>query len=227
MPYNQQHMLFQWGGPFAQSGGEAVDEFVGSMRFAGPGINEADNDEVAEDLLADLLTFWTNQANWISSFARIGWAKWNRIGVDGRYVSSTSTRIVFPTSNTPGGALAGYPLQVAWAATWTTDAARGRASKGRTFWPISVPVVVGDNLRVQGARCQAFAAANVALIGAWNSTLNDAGSSLVAQVMSDIGEGRSGPILGCRVGNRLDIQRRRDNKLDETYYQAGIAPGGR
>lgn len=224
MPYNQEHMLFQWGGPFAQPGGEAVDEFVGSMRFAGPGIAAADNDETAEALLADLVTFWTASANWISSFALLGWAKWNRIGTDGRYVSSTATRLVFPSSNRPGGSTAGYPLQVAWAATWTTDFARGRASKGRTFWPISVPVVPGDNMRVNAGRCEGFAAANVALIGAWNTTLNEQGSSLVASVMSDIGEGRSAPILGCRVGNRLDIQRRRDNKTDETYYQAGIAP---
>lgn len=219
MPYPAEHMLFQWTGLFAQTGGEVVDEFVGSMRFYGPDLGLVDNDDVGEALWSQLKTFWTDSGNFISSFAKLGYGKWNRIGPDGRYVSGDQTRIITTGENLGGASSPGYPLQVAWATTWLTDHERGRASRGRTYWPTAVPVVAGDNLRVQAGRCQTLAANSLALIQAWNSTMATAGAATCrAVIASNIGSGNFGYVNAAKVGNRLDIQRRRDNKLPEAYY---------
>lgn len=218
MAYNQEHMLLQWGGDFRATtdSPNPIDTFVGSMRFAGPQIEAADRDEVLAALQLQLVGFWFNPAAGIPSNAYLRWTKWNRIGTDGRYVSKSATRelVVAPTRS--GSQVGIYPLQVTCVTTWLTDLKRGRASKGRTFWPTALAVGSGD-ARVTQAKRESLATAARSLITSFNTALSDAGSGMRAAVMSNVGDGTSALINGVRVGNRLDIQRRRDNATPELY----------
>lgn len=233
MAFNQEHMLFQWSGHFVTSGNEVMDEFVGGLRFTGPGLAAADNDDVLEAMAETFMNFWGGtSANGVPDGALVDSFKWNRIGLDGRYVDSGNTRWYTPNVGRRGPVSTRYPTQVACCTTWTTDFARGRASKGRTFWPSGFPVNTDSRFRVSTAATQAMANWGINLIRALNTTtetstpvplppsggsVSPVASNLVASVMSDVGAGRTAIINGCRVGDRLDIQRRRGNRVAEVY----------
>lgn len=238
MPYNQEHMFFQWSGHFVTSGNEVMDDFVGGLRFVGPGLAAADNDDVLEAMARTFMNFWSGDGrNGIPGGALVDSFKWNRIGTDGRYVDSGNTRWFTPNAGARGTTSTRYPTQVACATTWTTDFVRGRASKGRTFWPTALPVNDDSRYRINTATQERMGAWARNLIVALNNTTEtgtvvtvpDTGqqvpvvsSNLQAAVMSDIGTGRSSLITGIRVGDRLDIQRRRGNRVNEVYVATPI-----
>jgi hypothetical protein len=239
--YNREHMLLQWGGSFAAGAGQPVaDQFAGTLRFAGPGIDAADTDEIGDAMALALAAWWTNSGNQIPQIARLGWVKWNRITVDGHYKSSSRTRLhtldTAATTNTGNR----FPLQVCWTTTWTTDLERGKASRGRTYWPTAVGLDPAIGMRTSPAASAAMAGASIELIRRLNTAANGGNgaqvpwpgpgggsvpgdpSALRASVMSKLGGGTQGIITGCKVGNRLDIQRRRDNDVDEVYVAAAV-----
>lgn len=223
MPYTSPHMLLQWTGLFTQGGGSSVaDMFTGSLRFIGPGVAASDNQATCDALATALGDWWGTQGNFIGSYAKLGYVKWNRIGVDGHYVNQSMTQEHTYSSFPQGSQSNIYPLQVAWAATYTTTLARGRASKGRTFFPTAVPVSNADQMRVSAGNCATFVSSVRQLVLDLNGAAQTSGGTVVAAICSNLGGGVSSPITGARVGNRLDIQRRRDNNSEETYSSMAI-----
>lgn len=237
MVFNQNHMLFAWSGHFLGSDGQSIlDDFAGSLRFVGPGVGDTENEETLLALAQTLISGIGQQASGIPTNAYFDNFKWNQIGTDGRYVNKRQTLMTLGTPSESGVLQARYPLQVACCTTWLTDFRRGRGSKGRTYWPTALVVDSASNLRLTAQRAQDHANWSMGLIGALNQAASGAGpqvpvpgpggpvpgdpDALVAAVMSDIGEGVSGAITGARTGDRLDIQRRRGNRLEETYYTA-------
>lgn len=235
MPFQTEHMLLQWGGTFANSSGAlTTDGFVGSMRFAGPGISAADNQQVCDRMGAALRAWWLSGTdNFIPYTARLQWVKWNRIGTDGKYASPTQTRLkILEDAVTANAAV--YPQQICWAVTWMTQLQRGRGHQGRTFFPTNVTIDPEIGMRVPPAAATKMATKALDLIGRLNYYANTGGVStppdyttgtpgfpaqdqaLRASVMSSSGTG-IGIINRARVGNRLDIQRRRDNSQEEIY----------
>lgn len=229
MPYASEHMLMQWGGNFAAAAGaEGNDEFAGTLRFAGPGVLAADNDATGDVVADTFAEWWGSQYTYIPAIARLRWLKWNRIGTDGRYVNQGATRLIEFPNDVPGTVPTVYPLQVCWVSTWTTDFQRGRAARGRTYWPTAVPVTGQELGRVASGPQGNFLGALRSLIPRLNQAAQLQGGGVVASVMSDLDAGRTAAITGVRVGNRLDIQRRRDNKMPEAYQLGSIGtdPGG-
>lgn len=218
MVYASEHMLLQWTGTFAKSEGAAVyDEFAGTLRFAGSNVAAADNQATC-DALADVLrTWWPLQYSYTPTVASLGAIKWNRIRPDGKYANRNQTTVNMADNWRGGGAVTRYPLQVAWVATWLTNFGRGRASKGRTYFPTAVPVDSNTTGRVPAELCGNFALSCATLLADLNDAAQSQGSGIVASVMSNLDEGVTAPITGVRVGDRLDIQRRRDNSVEETY----------
>jgi hypothetical protein len=241
VPFNRDHMLLQWGGVFSPGAGQPVsDQFAGTIRFAGPGLDACDNDETCERVGDALRAWWVNANNFIPNQARLAWVKWNRITTEGKYASSNRTRLyVFDQQATTNNG-ARYPMQVAWTTSWRTDLERGRGSKGRTYWPTAVGLDPSLGMRVSPSNAATMAAASIELIQRLNVAANQGNgatvpwpgpgggtvpgdpSALRASIMSDLGAGTQGIITTARVGNRLDIQRRRDNDVEEVYAEAAI-----
>lgn len=237
MPYSAQHLLFAWTGHFYNSGGEVLDDFAGSLRFMGPGVNDNENEEVLNALATTMLNYVADQRSGIPSNATFDNFKWNKIGTDGRYVAKNQTLMTEGTPQGGGVMTARYPSQVACATTWTTDFRRGRASKGRTFWPTAHEVSSSTRLRLPAAVALAMAEWSVELIAALNSAASTGtpvaapwpgatpppeSNALAAAVMSDLGSGTSALIKGANVGDRLDIQRRRGGRLAEQYQTSSF-----
>lgn len=246
MVYNQQHMLLQWGGTFREGSTEttpAIEIFSGSLRFAGPGLAQSNNRNSLISLAIVLGDFFTSSEAGTPQNVFLDSVKWNLIGVDGLYADAGNTQEVTPT-NRQGSTSPQYPPQVAWAMTWQTDRVRGRASRGRTFWPTAV--AIGANRKVAPATCLATAQAGRNLIRDLNYAARNAyvsparqdsppswavdigwapgtvqeGSGVSAMVMSKIGSGTSSVINSVGVGDRLDVQRRRGNDMADVRYVA-------
>lgn len=241
MPYETEHMLLQWKGSFADSAStQSTDGFVGSLRFIGPGLATADSQIGLERMAAALRAFWLDGTdNFIPYNARLEYVKWNRIGTNGRYVNKTSTReLTYPTPAVTANS-ATYPQQVALAVSWLTDIQRGKGSRGRTFFPTNITLDPTIGMRVSAANCKKVANKYVQLISrlnfaasnvldpappAWSASTpqgNPQDIAVHAAILSSSGTG-GGSINRARVGNRLDIQRRRDNATEEEYESTGL-----
>ena len=235
MAYTEQHMVLQWGGSFRSGSPTApfIEEFSGTMRFAGPGLDQANKIENARAIAIALGRYWSKPEAMIPKSAYLEFIKWNRVDVNGRYVAEDSSRTVHFPGILGGGQIDRYPLQVTWVTTWGTDAVRGKACRGRTFWPTAVPLGIAFNVGDEYATAKA-AADNALLtdlrnaarsgyvtqganngIPSWASDLGFApgplseGSGMSPSVMSKIGSGTTRIITHSEVGTRLDTQRRR------------------
>lgn len=243
MPYASEHMVLQWTATVRSGMGQtspAADIVSGSLRFQGPGIAEADSENSLAALTLVLTNYWKDGVAAIPDNCWLESVKWNRVGTDGKYVNQ-NTRESLP-SGVRGALAPRYPLQVAWATTWTTDVVRGKACRGRTFWPTAESLAGGVTIGAPTCAAKATrdhqlivdlnrAARNgyisprlgisneiAAAVGLTPGPLTD-GPGLSASVMSRIGAGVSRVITGAEVGTRLDVQRRRANKQTDIRLQ--------
>jgi hypothetical protein len=244
MAYTEPHMLLQWTGEFtvindAGTRVGAADVFVGGLRFAGPGLTRVDNDDTLVRIVPVLESFWKRPGMFIPVNAMLNTVKWNRIGADGHYASSTNTRLV-EGLELIGANAAIHPTSSAMAVTWTTNATRGLARQGRTFFPTNAPIQRTD-FQISVTNAQTMANTCTELIAALNDAVNvgvdwsdsdpttgqlgDASSACVASVMSPIRSGATRIISGAKVGQTMDVQRRRRNAWDETYAIAQVSSG--
>lgn len=250
MPYTQQHMLLQWEASWNLNGnpnGQQFEIATGAIRFAGPGLDDADTDQSLYGMAQVLGRYWNQIGAQIPGNCFLNHIKWNKIDVNGHYVDQNNTRET--TIPPQGGAGATqYPTQVAWATTWATDARRGLAARGRTFWPTS-RTFDGNNMKVTQANCLVKAALDASLIYqlnaaarngyveappsnyaewaqlvGWSPTDVREGSGVSAMVMSKVGAGRSLVITNAEVGDRLDIQRRRANQMSDIRTISPVEP---
>lgn len=246
MPYNQEHMVLQWGGTVRNGDSPTaplLEIFSGTLRFAGPGLDAANNKNTATALGAVLARYWASNPASIPKRHYLEFVKWNRVTTAGLYASDVNTNLV-TIEPTPGGRPYLYPLQVTWATTWGTDSVRGKAVRGRTFWPTAVPV--GGDFKANAQDALTKSAADNQLIKDLNQAARSAyvspiagggyepwlvalgfapgtiqeGSGMSAMVMSKIGAGTSRVITHSEVGTRLDVQRRRANGQVDVRIQA-------
>ena len=224
MPYPAAHMLLSWNGLFTLGAGQPViDQFNGSLRFMGPGVDASDTQEKCNAMSAALQDWWKTYQNFIPGIAKLATIKWNKIGTDGHYVSKTRTQMDQLLTLAEGPQVSRYPLQVNLVATYLTANERGIGSRGRTFFPTTIPISSSNQMRASGSDCTQMASAVAGLIVNLNAVASSGNGQLQACVGSDQRGGALAPILSVRVGNRLDIQRRRDNALEESYSTIAAA----
>lgn len=117
------------------------------------------------------------------------------------------------------------PPQIATVATLTTNLPRGRASKGRMFLPVN-GFGVGTTGTITNSQQTAVATNLAAFLGAVD--VNWSGEDDVVNVspvkLLPPYAGRIEIVMGVRVGNVYDTQRRRRNDIGETYVNAPLTP---
>lgn len=228
MPFDREHMLLQWRGAFLAgptvSTYVPVEEFVGSMRFAASTtaptgeLVAVDNDDALDTLIDDLALFFARPGSAIPARCRLMEIKWNRIDVNGKYASQ-ETRVRDVSQSGFIGALPSiYTPQVAMVSTYLTEASRGRASKGRTYWPTAFALKDGEFV-VDPDLVGGFAASVAKLISDWGNWPGLDQVSVKPVVMSSLGAGTTRPITGVAADTRLDVQRRRGADIAGSYVQ--------
>lgn len=149
-----------------------------------------------------------------ASQAMLEWVKLAVIGRDGKY---TGEPVILDVQGMPGGRGQTMYPQLATAVTLRSDKKRGPSAYGRFYAPVALPVQengkVSEGVAKGFARVQAnmIADLNGAIIGTLGFT-----NAVVGNV-SKVGNGSQEPVTGVFVGNVVDTQRRRRNKLQESY----------
>ena len=217
------HIVAQWGGRLG--GTNSPEIWSNTLRIVGTSTNQQDLQDLAdtwyEEFLSALNTLM--QTGGYSTKARLDYLKLNAVNADGHQLpGATSARYApadFPYGN--GNIAQGAP-QVALCVSFTTQAERGIAARGRVYVP-SADTASGyfdpDTLQVPVGHAEAVR-------NAWVTFLEDIAdnpgidvANLRAAVVSPLGSdpGNWHTINVVRVGRVLDTQRRRRNALKEAY----------
>lgn len=160
-------------------------------------------------------TWWTTQAR-ISNVAHLRTVKANLIDVDGHYVSEETVRWDYTDSIPAGAYAATLPLQCSLVYSFTTDADRGRASRGRTYVPAPSVVLEAPDMRLTVGNQADHVTCALQLL----ETLETAFPGYQPVIVSNLGAGHQRNITGVRVGRAVDTIRSRREGVLEDYQEA-------
>jgi len=222
--YQRRSLYLTWGGQIGSSG-SGVDVWQTGLHICGPDDTAAPGMPDAADmetLYEDILTPFHSDINvGISQGAKLLWAKAAPLDRNGNYsadaIEHSGAAVAGPVTTDRGGPQDSLVLSL-----WSGQTL-GRANYGRIYLPWNGIPVQATNARISdGAATNASVAAGDFIndVDAWVATFTDA--AFVVRVMSAIGTGSSKRPQYVRVGNVIDTQRRRRNKVVETYFATAL-----
>lgn len=227
----KRHWLLSWGGTLAAN----QDIWSNNVRLTNNNLGEPDAipsstlDGFLDDMVTDVRNWMRSPTSYHSVNVQCQWVKLNEIGPDGRYTDTGNTRVrnLVGTTGTfaviNGVASTEVPSFQSVCVTTTTAKTRGRASKGRLFIPQCAPPLVGGGF-IDPTAQQAIATAAASFFSALADEAGIDVSNLRPAVVSNIGDpGPQEDITGVKVGNVLDVIRRRKNNIIETYKSAPVS----
>lgn len=185
---------------------------------------------LCDALATDIAGWWDNplaaapgNGIAISGPAILTGIKLNRIGADGKYVDNETIERVLTTPVAGGGG--GLPAsQLTLASTLRGPDERGRAGKGRMYWPVST--LASGSLdasgRVPASAATQYAHGVATFIRLVNSRYSTAGVGAVAAIASRAGTGRFQVVTKVTVGRVVDTMRSRRNKQLEDPSEAAV-----
>lgn len=159
----------------------------------------------------------------LMSTASCGWADYSDLrSVKAAAVSTAGLYLTEPVIFDSGSPVSGSTSNVLPQSTVVLSLRSGftigKANYGRLYLPHTRPTLTAGGPFVAGATTDAIAAAGVAFLLDINTIINAAVTDAVVPViMSSVGSGLTRSIDHVAVGNVIDTQRRRRNKLPETY----------
>lgn len=166
---------------------------------------------VPQDIIDACVEFHTRAGSGISNRATLTTIKFNEIGTDGRYVSSSDTVMHEFETGHPGAVVGIMPAQIALAVTLRTAKKRGRAHAGRFYIPWG-----GGTINTDGTLAPSTQTSVAASVTTFLNDLNTAADGIGRlAVASDIGTGALEYITHCEVGGVLDTIRSRRKSLNE------------
>lgn len=219
------HTRVTFGGANQQIPGEIWSCNVNVQRPAPDFGPLLDHEAYLNAIQAALTAWFVSSTNKISNVATLAYVKANAIGTDGKYSDPTVTHQHNYTSTIVGGSApsAMWGL-LSFATSWTTARMRGVGSHGRVYLPnYTLPPAANGGVTIDVTAQSLLLTAGKGLL----TVLASSGATLCEPIVASKG-GKSGgginsKITGVRIGNVVDVQRRRKNALLETYV-AGAWP---
>lgn len=219
MAYPFEHYLLAFGGTlFTQ------EQWSCTLRLGGNlGANQDVPGEVVamNNLATSLSATWKLAGAPIMAGAPLTYVKYNRIGVDGKYVrNTTNVKDLSPTA-VPAFTSQPLPPQMSLVLTLETNISRGLAAKGRIFLP--APKGATGTLN-------ALTAADTTAAATWGKALidgvNAAQGSGDVVVASSVRTGAMQLVTGVNVGSIFDTMRSRRGKFLEVRARANVVNSG-
>lgn len=167
-----------------------------------------------DDAGAVIEAFIGNSAMRVPNNTKVYWCKLAAIDTTGHYI----TEPVLEPLDWGGAVNAPFSPQDAMVVTLVSDVWRGAGRYNRFFLPTAGPA--GTNAwAFSTAEQEAFAAAASAFVTDLNEAFDSGLPNQGAQVgvVSPTGTGHYNPAISVMVGQIVDTQRRRRNKLNENY----------
>ena len=185
---------------------------------------EAAYDAYIEDFQDDMVglvsAFFGNTTMEIPRGVTLTYVKVALIGTDGKYIKEPHLWEIEPVQ---GPSTKGYVPQVSMVVSLQTSKFRDPGKWSRFYLPAAVPSQPGT-WRVANTKAKAEAAA--AFIKSLETTVTTIWNTVIitpsAVTSSPKFEGKFRPIRFVKVGNVFDTQRRRRNKIMETYSTVEI-----
>lgn len=229
------HTLVQVGGTISEAAIQSADDvWTVSLRLGDVnGTHGPVNDPAgALNLIQQALHSWWLGPGFsqLHPAATISWVKCNNIGADGKYSDKTQThRYDYSPALVSGFANdTGYdPPFVTVCGSLLTANKRGRAHRGRMYFPLAIPANSKDVVTV--SQSQVWAAEYRHILQALSAPLvptfpyDAAGRMMVPGVYSSI-DGSRHFITQTAVGTRKDVQTRRKNNVPEIYTPEDYQP---
>lgn len=223
--YKTPSLYVTWGGQIGSSG-SGVDVWQTGIHVAAasslisPLMPDAGD---METLYEDILTPFHSDINvGISQGAKLLWAKAAVIDRNGDYegdaINHDGAAVAGAVTTDRGGPQDSLVLSL-----WSGQAL-GKANYGRLYLPWNgIPVQATNGRISDGAATNASVAAGdlVDDLNTWVAGFNDAAYKV--RIMSAVGTGTTKTPAYVRVGNVIDTQRRRRNKIVETYFATPVA----
>lgn len=222
-PFDRESLYVQWGGSLP--GGE---QWSCGVRMANDGVASAtgnlyiegmDTQVAVDGWIKDaVLAFHQRPATLISNVAHLEFVKFNKIGLDGKYMDPTTSVHYYPAGTTGSGTGQQPANQVTLAITLLTGVSRGPAHMGRFYIPLPIAPVGNDGLISLGVADGIRDSARTFLEDLSNMPgVDSLGSPSVVVMSRKAGAPRTRQVTGVKVGRVLDTQRRRRRSLPESY----------
>lgn len=219
MAYKNTFWKLSWGGTVA----EESDTFVNSIHIGNeamnmPNIPDYPNDGTGLlDAYINLISAWfIRPGTGISYTAKLEWIKLAHIGVDGLYVEDAFVRDL--PASIRGGLAEPVAPQLSVALSMQSLIRRGPGKDGRIYPPQTGTVALNGTDSISGSRAESFQT----LLNAINDLEVDPGISASVILVSPLKGGFSSYVRKVRVGNVIDTQRRRRNKIQEVYTEVPV-----
>jgi hypothetical protein len=219
MPYPTQFIRLTWGGGFQAE----EEQWSNGLNFASPsGFVNSEFQALGDvlPLIGTIIQAWhTNPDAGISNRCTLEWVKIALIGTNTSYAEEAiEYQYIAPVA---GGSTGAIETQRSLAVSFKTAVRRGPASNGRFYIP-AYRLGVGSDGRVTTSDQTDLLAAALVFIADLNDEISNVLPTTSLHVMSAQGSGHQEPVTSIRVGNVIDSQRRRKNKMIETYVSGPL-----
>lgn len=220
MTFTSQAITLDWGWtiggtPEIANTGIHISQTGAPWSGAVVALGEMDGGTTMSDLYDAMSTFMSTASCGWADYSDLRSVKAAAVGTDGLYLTEP---VIFDSPSPDSGTTSNVLPQSSIVFSLRSGLTIGRANYGRMYLPHTRPTLTAGGPFVAGATCDAIAAAGVTFITALSTIINAATTdALVPCLMSSVGSGTTKAIANVQVGNVIDTQRRRRNKLVETY----------
>lgn len=223
MAYDRQSLLISWLFDIIGEDEVAITSLhvSGSTTFdavdALGGLSTGDLDALQvlmSTLMSDSNLLWAD-------FSRATGIKVAALDVTGHYLTDPLVRdIQTPASGSSNGPI--YP-QDSIVISLRAASTFGQANRGRMYLPHCATIRVSATPFMSGTQLGGLRTAAQTFLNGVNDVTNTGADPAVLQIMSSKGTGTSKGVATLAVGNVLDTQRRRRNRLTENYLTATVS----
>lgn len=167
------------------------------------------------DIAQACLDFWNTNANDIPSGWGLSSTKIALIGTNGKYQEFSSAYEFIHETPVPGPTPVASAPQLSAVVTVNSIRPRDPGRYNRFY----VPTTAASNgpYKIQPTATASLADTTVTMLNEISDVMTGTGTEVIPLVVSASGAGSASPVIAVRVGDVIDTQRRRRNKLPETY----------
>jgi len=177
--------------------------------------------DVGPSVSGDLLTLLATSGGRWADYSRHTGVKIAAVGTDGHYLTDP---YVWEDATPSTGIAIGNPIQCTTVLTLNSGFALGKGNYGRMYLPHFYMSGLTASPYTDSSQAEDLADAGAAFLNAVTDDINDLTTAvLFPAIMGQTGSGTGKGVTEVRVGNVTDTQRRRRNRLTETYAVTPLA----